>query len=171
MLFVGCLKSLQYASVSQGRICSDSCTCYHTEITVADQICYLTQSQCTDTVPTSPSAGQITQGAWQGSHWITIFLVTGLARPRKRSTPKAGIQPRGRYHGGRRPSSYDSLHSPTVIPPSALDKPSIMKRYHRRRTCSHTSPRRSPTMVTLHDTRFVECPWWSDGWTVKTVVT
>ena len=26
-----------------------------------------------------------------------------------------------------------------VIPPSALDKPSIMKRYHRRRTCSHTS--------------------------------
>ena len=24
--------------------------------------------------------------------------------------------------------------SPTVIPPSALDKPSIMKRYHRRRT-------------------------------------
>ena len=24
------------------------------------------------------------------------------------------------------------------------------RRYHRRRTCSHTSPRRSPTMVTLH---------------------
>ena len=41
---------------------------------------------------------------------------------------------RGRYHGGRRPSSDDSLHSPTVIPPSALDKPSIMKRYHRRPT-------------------------------------
>ena len=76
----------------------------------------------------------------------------------------------GRYHGGRRPSSDDSFHSATVFPPSALDKPSIMKRYHRRRTCSHTSPRRSPTMVTLHDTRFVECGWWSDGWTVKTVV-
>ena len=65
----------------------------------------------------------------------------------------------------------DSFHSPTVIPPSALDKPSIMMRYHRRRTCSHISPRRSPTMVTLHDTRFVECRWWTDGWTVKTVVT
>ena len=77
---------------------------------------------------------------------------------------------RGRYHGGRRPSSDDSLHSPTVIAPSALDKPSIMKRYHRRRTGSHTSPRRSPTMVTLPDTRFVECRWWSDGCTVKTVV-
>ena len=38
-------------------------------------------------------------------------------------------------------------------------------------TCSHTSPRHSPTMVTLHDTRFVECRWWNDGWTVKTVVT
>ena len=74
----------------------------------------------------------------------------------------------GRYHGGRRPSSDDS---PTVIPPSALDKPSIMKRCHRRRTCSHTSPRRSPTMVTLHDTRFVGCRWWNDGWIVKTIVT
>ena len=75
---------------------------------------------------------------------------------------------RGRYHGGRRPSSDDSFHSPTVIPPSTLDKPSIMKRYHRRRTCSHTSPR---PMVTLHGTRFVECRWWKNGWTVETVVT
>ena len=78
---------------------------------------------------------------------------------------------RGRYHGGRRPSSDDSFHSPTVIPPSALDKPSIMKPYYRRRTRNHTSPRSSPTMVTLYDTRFVESRWWNDGWTVKTVVT
>ena len=76
---------------------------------------------------------------------------------------------RGRYHGGRRLSSDDSFHSPTVIPPSALDKPSIIKRYQRRRTCSHTSPRRSLAMETLDDTRFVECRWWNDGWTVKTV--
>ena len=69
------------------------------------------------------------------------------------------MEVRGRYHGGRRPSSDDSLHSPTVIPPSALHKPSVMKCYHRRRTCSHTSSRRSLTMVTLHDTRFVECRW------------
>ena len=26
-------------------------------------------------------------------------------------------------------------------------------------------------MVTLHDTRFVECRWWNDGWSVKTVDT
>ena len=27
---------------------------------------------------------------------------------------------------------------------------------------------RSPTMVTLHDTRFVECSWWNDGSTAVT---
>ena len=34
---VGCLTSQQHASVSQGRICSDKCTCCHTEREVADQ--------------------------------------------------------------------------------------------------------------------------------------
>ena len=38
----------------------------------------------------------------------------------------------GRYHGGRRRPSDDTFHSPTVIPPSALDKPCTMKRYYRR---------------------------------------
>ena len=68
-LFVGCLTSQQQASVSQGRICSDNFTCCHTEIEVADQTFYLTQSQYTDTGPTSPSADPTTPGAWQGSHW------------------------------------------------------------------------------------------------------
>ena len=27
---------------------------------------------------------------------------------------------------------------------------------------------RPPTMVTLHDTGFLECRWWNEGWTVKT---
>ena len=44
-------------------------TCCHTEIEVADQTFNLTQSQYTDTGPTSPSADPITPGAWQGSHW------------------------------------------------------------------------------------------------------
>ena len=69
----------------------------------------------------------------------------------------------GRYHGGRRPSSNDSFHSPTVIPPSALDKPSITERYHRRRTMRGGVTTCSPTMVMLHVTRFVECRWWNDG--------
>ena len=41
---VACLTSQQHASVSQGRICSDNCTCCHTEIGAADQTFYLTQS-------------------------------------------------------------------------------------------------------------------------------
>ena len=72
-LFVGCLTSQQQASVSQGRICSDNFTCCHTEIEVADQTFYLTQSQYTDTGPTSPSTDPITPGAWQGSHWSANF--------------------------------------------------------------------------------------------------
>ena len=46
---VGCLTSQQDASVSQGRICSVNSRCCHTEIEVADQTFYLTQSQSTDT--------------------------------------------------------------------------------------------------------------------------
>ena len=72
-LLVGCLTSQQHASVSQGRICSDNFTCCHTEIEVADQTFYLTQSQYTDTGQTSPSADPITPGAWQGSHWSANF--------------------------------------------------------------------------------------------------
>ena len=66
---VGCLTSQQHASVSQGRICTDNFTCCHTEIEAADPTFHLTQSQYTDTGPTSPSADPITPGAWQGSHW------------------------------------------------------------------------------------------------------
>ena len=62
--FVCCWTSQQQASVSQGRICSDNFTCCHTEIEVADPTFYLTQSQYTDTGPTSPSADPITPGAW-----------------------------------------------------------------------------------------------------------
>ena len=72
-VFVGCLTSQQQASVSQGRICSDNFTCCHTEIEVADQTFYLTQSQYTDTGPTSPSTDPITPGAWQDSHWSANF--------------------------------------------------------------------------------------------------
>ena len=72
-LLVGCLTSQQYASVSQGQICSDSCTCCHTEIEVADPTLHLTQSQYTDTGPTSPITDPITPGVWQGSHWSASF--------------------------------------------------------------------------------------------------
>ena len=83
VLFVGCLSSQQHASVSQGRICTDNFTCCHTEIEAADQTFHLTQSQYTDTGPTSPSADPITPGAWQGRKWSANFEVTGMTRPRK----------------------------------------------------------------------------------------
>ena len=53
-----------FVGVSQGRICSDKFTCCHTEIEVADQTFYLTQSQYTDTAPTSASAdpGRVATG-------------------------------------------------------------------------------------------------------------
>ena len=104
-LLVGCLTSQQHASVSQGRICSDNFTCCHTETEAADPTFHLTQSQYTDTGPTSPSADPITPGAWQGSsdnftcqclsHWYD-------------STPKKCQRKRGfeqgtfRSRGGRR---------------------------------------------------------------------
>ena len=92
-LLVDCLTSQQHASVSQGRICTDNFTCYHTEIEAADQTFHLTQSQYTDTGPTSPSADPITPGAWQGSHWSANFEVTGMTRPPK--NPRAsGIRTR-----------------------------------------------------------------------------
>ena len=72
-LLVGCFTSQQQARVSQGRICTDNITCCHPEIEVADQTFYLTQSQYTDTGPTSPSSDPITPGAWQGGHWSANF--------------------------------------------------------------------------------------------------
>ena len=92
-LFVGCFTSQQQASVSQGRICSDNCTCYHTEIEVADQTFYLNQSQYTDTGPTSPSADPITPGAGQGSHWSASFEVTGMIPLQKKSRRKRDSNP------------------------------------------------------------------------------
>ena len=79
-LFVGCWTSQQHASVSQGRICSGNFACRRTETEVADQTFYLTQSQYTDTGPTSPSTDPITPGGWQGSHLSANFEVTGMTR-------------------------------------------------------------------------------------------
>ena len=97
----GRLTSQQHASVSQGRICTDNCTCCHTEIEAADLTYYLTRSQYTDTGPTSLSADPITPGAWQGSHCSANFQVTGMTRPGKIPS-QAGFEPRiFRSRGGR----------------------------------------------------------------------
>ena len=56
----------------QERICTDNCTCCHTEIEAVDQTFYLTQPQSINTGPTSPSADSVTPGAWQGSVELPI---------------------------------------------------------------------------------------------------
>ena len=63
----------QHASVSQGWIRPDNFMCCHTEIEDADQTIHLTQSQYTDTGPTSPSTDPIMPGTCQGSHWSASF--------------------------------------------------------------------------------------------------
>ena len=92
-MLVGCLTSQQHASVSQGQICTDNFTCCHTETEAADPTFRPTQSQYTDTGPTSPSADPITPGAWQGSHWSANVEVTGMTRPRKKSRRKRDSNP------------------------------------------------------------------------------
>ena len=72
------------ARVAQGR----------TRVRAATQIqlCRLTQSRCTDTGPTSPSADPVAPGAWQGSHRGSNFHVR--LDLEKNSTGRAGIEPK-----------------------------------------------------------------------------
>ena len=91
-----CSTSQQQASASQGPTCSDSCTCGHTEIEVADQTFYLTHSQHTDTAPTSPSVDPITPGAWQGSHWSASLPIWCDSTWKKIPKARMNRTPRGR---------------------------------------------------------------------------
>ena len=87
-LLVGCLTSQQYASVSQGRICSDNFTCCHTEIEVADRTVHLTQSQYTDIGPTSPSTDPITPG--RVTTGVPIFYDSNPEKSRRKRDSNPG---------------------------------------------------------------------------------
>ena len=82
-LFVGCLLNAPATCECISGTDLLNFKCCHTEVEFADQTFYLTQSQYTDTGPTSPSTDPITPGAWQGSHWSANFEVTGMTRPGK----------------------------------------------------------------------------------------
>ena len=118
-LFVGCLTFQQHASVSQGRICSDNLTCCHTEIEVADQTFYPTQSKYTDTGPTSPSADPITPGAWQGSHGSVNFLSHWYDSTPKKSQSQAGFEPGIFRSGGGRLTTRPTRRSGNIDGPVA----------------------------------------------------
>ena len=79
--------------MSEARICSDNCTCCHTETAAADRTCYLTQSQSTDAGPARPSTDRIRPAAWQGSHWSTSVEVSGMSGRGKLPTGRAGLAP------------------------------------------------------------------------------
>ena len=83
LLSVGCLMSQQHASVSQGGICSDNFTCCQSEMEVADQTFHFTQSQYTDTGPTSPSTDPITPGTWQVATGVPILKSLVWLAPEK----------------------------------------------------------------------------------------
>ena len=93
LLVIGCLTSQLHASESQGRICFDDCTCCHTETEVKDQTRCLTQSQYSDTDPTSPSPHPITPGAWQAATPAPMFQ--SLVRLNQERAPrrKTGFDP------------------------------------------------------------------------------
>ena len=65
----------------------------HTEMEVADSTFYLTQSQHTDTGPTSSSADPIMPGAWQGSPWSAHFLSHWYDSTTKKIPAQAGFEP------------------------------------------------------------------------------
>ena len=101
--------SQQHASVSHGPICSDNYTCCHTGTEMADQASDLTQSQYSDTGPTSPNIDPIKPGVCLGCHWSANFYVTGLTRPRK-IPPQVGFELLiFRSRGGRLNHSTGSL--------------------------------------------------------------
>ena len=66
-LFVGWLLNVPASCECISGMDLLNFTCCHTETEAADQTFYLTQSQYTDTGPTSPNTDPITPGAWQGA--------------------------------------------------------------------------------------------------------
>ena len=127
LLLFGCLTSQQHASVSQGRICSDKCRCCRTELHVADQTFYRTQSQYIDSGPTSPSADPVSPGACQDSHWGTNFEVSRMNSlvglvvsrpPRERKIPGSNPAFAGIFSGSSHTSGLN-IGTPVATLPGA----------------------------------------------------
>ena len=64
----------------------------HTETEIPDHICYFTQSQYTDSGPTSPSTNSIMPATSEGSHWRTS-VATGEPVFKDDLTRESGDQP------------------------------------------------------------------------------
>ena len=100
MVALGCLTSQQHASISQEQICSDSCMCCHSDVEVADQTCYLIQSQCTDTqqpVPVLTLYNQAPSRVTTGAPIVQSLVRLVLENP----YGKSGNQTEACCSGGR----------------------------------------------------------------------
>ena len=82
-----CRTFQQHSGASQTLVCLNSCTSCHAEIEVADETFRLTQSQYSDTGPTSPSADSIMPGAFQGNTGES-FILKSLVRPHLEKDPR-----------------------------------------------------------------------------------
>ena len=101
------LKSQHHASISQGRTCSDKCTCCHTETEVVDQTFHLTQSQYTDIRPNSPSADPHSASRTRGNFSPNCTMTSGQPSSRNRWVPTlrsrgSNSHPRFLYPSGER---------------------------------------------------------------------
>ena len=108
------------------------CACCHTETEVADQICYLTQSQYADTVPTSPNAEYTRLLAR-----CTIFQVIGMTRPGQQIHGENGNGTQVCHSGGehdtavRRPPCSLRVEMAAHGDPCPALQPHFMKRSER----------------------------------------
>ena len=95
-LFVGCLTSQQHASsVSHGRVCSDSCTCCHTErYTLRIKLFISSSHSILKPGQPVPELILLRQAPGRVATGIPMFEATGVTRPGKISTAIAGIEPR-----------------------------------------------------------------------------
>ena len=98
--------SQQHASVCQGWICLDNCTCCHTETEVADQTCYRTQSQYTDIWPTSPNTDPIAPVTRKVCHKRINHEVTSVTPQRKAGSDLHVCCSSGRHFTARPPGLW-----------------------------------------------------------------
>ena len=145
LLLVGCLTSQQHTSVSQGRICSDKSLCCHTEIKVADQTLHLTQSQYTDTGPTSPSTDPVTPGTREYQIWGHWYDLT-QKNPHQTWPKTVGSHP-SLFLLGPTPDHYTS----------SLYKDVTLKREIQSITSHHFSVLQHYALTTHHTQRSTPC--------------
>ena len=131
---------------SQGQI--DKCECCHTEMTVADQTWYLTQSECTDIGPSSPSSDLWCQESGGVATRVPIYMSLACLEQRKLglilTSPAQEVDMLPPDHHGSHPlhQRQSQTHSPHRACLRGSQPPTRWCRNSTRRTWSQTSSNR-----------------------------